>query len=231
VLWNARGVLPIPSGDGATVKSCLGAIDYRQTRTFSDAVIERQLPGRRLEAGKRRGWAWSELANVEPAEGGASRAEVDAFRLVAVFLAHWDNKPENQRLVCLGEDKSSSESCKRPLAMVQDLGATFGPNKLDITGWSAFPIWADAASCAVSLRPLPYGGSSFPDTRISEEGRAFLAERLGRLTEAQIRDLFRGARIERYAAKNAASRDVNRWVAAFRSKVAAIVDRPPCPPA
>ena len=90
--------------EGATVRSCFGDIDYRRTRTFSDAVIERRLAGRPLESGKRRGWAWHELANVDPQQGGASRAEVDAFRLLAAFLAHWDNKSENQRLVCLDED-------------------------------------------------------------------------------------------------------------------------------
>ena len=29
----------------------------------------------------------------------APRAEVDAFRILAAFLAHWDNKSQNQRLV------------------------------------------------------------------------------------------------------------------------------------
>ena len=29
------------------------------------------------------------------------RADLDALRLLARVLAHWDNKSENQRLVCL----------------------------------------------------------------------------------------------------------------------------------
>ena len=41
--------------------------------------------------------------SVDPSKGGAPRAHVDALRLLAVFLAHWDNKAENQRLVCLSE--------------------------------------------------------------------------------------------------------------------------------
>src|SRR3954463_7149048 len=34
--------------ESATVRSCFGDIDYRRTRTFSDAVIERRLAGRPL---------------------------------------------------------------------------------------------------------------------------------------------------------------------------------------
>ena len=32
--------------------------------------------------------------------GGSSRAEVDALRLMAILLAHWDNKGANQKLLC-----------------------------------------------------------------------------------------------------------------------------------
>lgn len=213
---------------GATVERCVGTLDYEKVRTLPDAVIEIPLPGRRIEAGKRSGWGWKELVKVDREAGGASRAQVDAFRLMAVFLAHWDNKPENQRLVCLGEEEGDT-ACDIPLAMVQDLGATFGPNKLHLPGWKAVPIWADAASCRVSMLSLPYGGSSFSDTQVSEAGRLFLADRLGKLSAAQVRELFHGARIGRYAPIDAASLDVNQWVEVFMSKVTAITRRPPCP--
>jgi hypothetical protein len=211
-----------------TIESCIGKLDYAAVRRLPDAVIELPVPGRRIEARRLEGWGWKELDKVDPAAGGAPRAHVDALRLMAVFLAHWDNKPENQRLLCLGE-KDGNTTCARPLAMVQDVGATFGPNKLNLTGWRNAPIWADTATCTVSMRALPYGGSSFPDVRISEAGRHFLAERLGRLTRAQVHDLFTGARIERYEPIDEASRDVDRWVSVFMDKVAAIVDRPSCP--
>ena len=83
--------------------------------------------------------------------------------------------------------------------MIQDLGGTFGPFKLDLEGWSSTPIWAESATCRVSMRTLPYGGSTFPDITISEAGRAFLAARLRLLTSAQVRDLFEGARLSRYS--------------------------------
>lgn len=114
--------------------------------------------------------------------------------------------------------------------MIQDLGATFGPDKLDWSRWSASPIWTDAATCTVSMRTLPYGGSSFSDTRISEDGRRFLGERLGRLSPRQIRELFEGARVGRYARTDSQAASVDRWVQAFQARVQLITDRPPCRP-
>jgi hypothetical protein len=114
--------------------------------------------------------------------------------------------------------------------MVQDLGATFGPMKLDLARWSRTKIWADAPSCLVSMRKMPYGGSTFPDAYISEDGRQFLANLLGRLSAPQVRALFDGARIARYPHRRLSARNVDHWVRAFQAKVRAIVDRPACPP-
>jgi len=203
------------------------APDYSHTQEFDVAVIERPRQGRRIESDKARGWTWEELKFVDPVAAGATRAEVDALRLLAIFLVHWDNKGANQRLLCSGEMKT--EGCDRPLAMVQDLGATFGPPKLNLTGWSRTRIWTDAASCKVSMHELPYGGSTFPDAYISEEGRQFLGSRLRRLSATQVRALFEGARIARFPHRRASARNVDNWVRAFQAKVRAIVDRAPCP--
>lgn len=214
--------------DGAPMDSCFPALDFSRYQDFEDAVIERPLKGRRIEMKNARGWTWEELKFVDPVAGGATRAEVDAFRLIAVFLGHWDNKAKNQRLLCQGE-KKEDEGCERPLAMVQDLGATFGPMKLDLARWSRTRIWADAPSCKVSMHRMPYGGSTFPDVYISEEGRQFLASRLGRLSKTQIRALFDGARVARFPHRRASARSVDNWVRAFQAKVRAIVDHAPCP--
>lgn len=215
--------------EGGSVAHCFPHLDYAHPQDFESAVIERAVKGRRIESKKDRGWSWEELKKIDPAAGGASRAQVDALRLMAVFLGHWDNKAKNQRLLCLGErDKSST--CEHPLAMVQDLGGTFGPDKLNLDHWSKMPIWTDAAMCRVSMKALPYGGSTFPDAFITEEGRTFLANRLGRLSTQQIRDLFEGARVPRYPHKDSDGKDVEKWVRAFQAKVTAITDRAPCPP-
>jgi hypothetical protein len=216
--------------EGTAIDVCLPALDYSRAEEFVPAVIERPIEGRRIETTKERGWRWDELVKIDPAAGGATRDHVDALRLLAVMLGHWDNKAKNQRLLCVGE-KGSSTKCRRPLAMVQDLGATFGPDKLDLTKWAATSIWANAATCSVSMRTMPYGGSTFKDTTITEGGRMFLAERLRQLSTQQIRDLFEGARVAVYPHKNPNGRDVANWVRAFEDKVRAIVDRAPCPEA
>jgi hypothetical protein len=215
---------------GTPIGTCYPGLDYTRAQTFDPAVVERPLEGRRVESEKARGWKWEELTKIDAAAGGAPREQVDAFRLLAILLGHWDNKGNNQRLLCLGERESSTK-CRRPVAMIQDLGATFGPEKLNLQNWDAMPVWADAQACTVSMKALPYGGSTFPDTRISEAGRLFLATRLKKLSHRQIRDLFDGARFAVYPHKEPAGRDVDQWVSAFEKKVRAIADRAPCPDA
>ena len=79
------------------------------------------------------------------------------------------------------------------------------------------------------MRALPYGGSTFADIEISEEGRAFLANLLRQLSAEQIRALFAGARVPAYPHATAAGRNIDNWVKAFQAKVDAIVNRPACP--
>ena len=196
---------------------------------FRDVVVEDPLPGRSVEAGDTEGWAWYELDKVDPAQGGASRAELDAFRLMAVFLADWDNKHSNQRLICLPGGDLPDGGCQTPFAYMQDVGATFGPKGLDLEAWRSTPIWADAATCRVSMKALPFQGATFRDAAISEGGRRFLADLMKQLRPAQIQDLFTASGFTRFARSSAAGRDVNNWVAAFEDKVRQIADRPPCP--
>ena len=218
--------------EGQSVNACFPQLDYATYHEFDAAVIERPIKGRRIETSQLRGWTWEELGKIDAGAGGASRAHVDALRLMAVFLNHWDNKDKNQRLLCLGEKdvpghQFTPGSCRRPLAMIQDLGATFGPDKLNLARWAASPLWSDATSCAVSMKTLPEGGSTFPDARISEEGQKFLADRLRRLSREQIRDLFEGANVAEYPKGDS---NVDRWVSAFEKRARAITDHDgPCP--
>ena len=71
-------------------------------RIFDPAAIERKPEGHEMKADEKdSGWAWPELALVDEAQGGASRAQRDALILLAVFIQHTDSKPEQQRLLCL----------------------------------------------------------------------------------------------------------------------------------
>lgn len=203
-------------------------VDFSSETEFEDAVVERRLDGRRIETASDQGWAWYELDRIDPGAGGAPRAHVDALRLLAVFLAHWDNKAENQRLICLPGGDLPDGGCVRPFAIVQDLGASFGPVKLDLQNWRARPVWADPRSCRVSMEDLPWEGGTFPEQHLSEDGRLFLLNLLEQLSDQQILDLFEGSRVSRSETVTAESRRPAAWADAFRDKVRQIREAGPC---
>jgi hypothetical protein len=191
-------------------------IDYTSHRDFTKVSVERNFDGEAIEVGNERGWAFYELATIDPSRGGATRAEVDALRLIAVFLHHWDNKSSNQRLTC---PNATTADCEHPLAMIQDVGSEFGPKKAVLDQWRSKPVWADSATCVVSMKGMPYNGGTFEDIAISEAGRRILADRLGQLSATQIGTLFTTAGFD----------DVPAWTAAFHHRVKQIVERPACP--
>jgi hypothetical protein len=193
---------------------------------FEWVAVERRFAGAEIEAGED-GWAWYELEAVDTARS-ASRAERDALRLFAVLLAHWDNKASNQRLLCLSAPANDTAPCARPFAYIHDLGSTFGPNKVDLDRWSKAPIWADRRRCTVSMRQFPYGGGTFPDTQISEDGRRLLVQRLTALSERQLAALFTAARFPEFHGGRGRGADPKQWAAVFLDKVRKIADAGPC---
>ena len=196
---------------------------------FEWVAVERKHEGETIKSDENKGWAWFELDRIEPAHG-ATRAEVDALRLVAILLAHWDNKSSNQRLVCLDPPPlSTTVPCASPLAMIQDLGSTFGPKRVNLENWKATPIWKDPARCDVSMHQLPYDGGTFPEMHISEAGRQLLARQLSALTDSQIVTLFSGARVREFNGGNGDAADPNVWARLFLDKVRQIADAGPCP--
>ena len=200
----------------ARVPALLGPHGYDGAYTdFEWVAVERRFNAPAIETPDTEGWAWYELKSSQ-----APRTELDALRLLAVFLAHWDNKSENQRLVCLDQSPAQPDQpCARPMLMIQDLGATFGPTKVNIAAWRDLPVWANRATCAVSMKPLPYEGATFPDARISEAGRAQLAQALSALSADQIKRLFADARFPEYQSATDDDRDLEAWTSAFRHRV------------
>lgn len=202
---------------------------------FEWVAVERRLPGREIETADTSGWAWFELDRVD-SSSGANRAERDALRLLAMLVAHWDNKADNQRLICAsdtsngtsGEGRDAAASCAEPFAFIHDLGATFGPNKLDFDGWKHAPIWTDRARCVVSMRRFPYSGGTFRDSRISEAGRQLLLRQLARLDDRDLAGLFRAARFPEFHGGRGAGADVGAWVQVFRDKGREISEAGPC---
>lgn len=204
-------------------------IDFNRVSDIDPAVIERRLEGRKIEGTSDQGWAWYELDKIDPAHGGSPRAEVDALRLLAVFLGHWDNKAENQRLICLPDGDRPDGGCTRPFALIQDTGATFGPLKIELHNWQKTPMWVDAAACTVTMKQLPWGGGTFPDAQISEEGRLFLLRLLEQLSAAQLDALFTTSRVTQFASVDVDGRNPRAWVQAFQDKVRQIREAGPCP--
>ena len=205
------------------------AVDYGRYRDFDWVAIERKFDARPIETPTVQGWSFHELDQVDETQGGAPRAHVDALRLLAAFLAHWDNKSDNQRLVCVSGTWVDGQPCPEPLLMLQDLGAAFGPRKVDLDGWSSTGIWGDRASCLLSMRGMPYDGASFVDVRIGEAGRQRLLARLRQMTDSDIRELFTRARFDRRRGLFSEVHPVDDWVRVFKMRVAMISDGPPCP--
>jgi hypothetical protein len=203
-------------------------VDYGKFVDFDWVSIEERFPGDAIESGEIEGWAWFELEEATKAARGARRAHLDAFRLLAVFLAHWDNKSENQRLVCLPGETGRDGRCRAPFALIQDLGATFGPRKVDLEAWRETPVWTDRATCQVSMQDLPHGGATFRTGHISESGRRFLADRLARLSDKDVEAIFTAARFQDYSRLFAPRATVPEWVATFRHRVRQVSEGPPC---
>ncbi len=206
----------------------IGAMDARRVRVMTPVVVERRLPGTIIEGREDQGWSWFELDRIDPARGGSPRAEVDALRLLAVVLAHWDNKGPNQRLICPEGKELPDGGCSEPVAMIQDLGATFGPDRVDLQNWRQTAVWRDRGTCAVSMKSLPYGGATFEDRRISEQGRLLLAGLLDQIADRQLTDLFTAARFVEFDGIIAEARNPRAWANAFREKVRAVKEGGPC---
>jgi hypothetical protein len=214
---------------------------------FDPAIIERKFAGVEWPAEGKPGWSWAELDRA-PAPGGATRAERDAFKLLAVFMQHSDSKPEQQSIVCLGNQKTkegahekSRDACSRPFLLISDVGLTFGrasatnansAASVNLTGWRQTPVWKEASGCIGNLPKSLTGTLDNPV--IGEDGRRLLADQLMALTDRQLRDLFEVARVDlRLRTPGDTSSGlatIDEWVDAFKAKRAEIVERR-CPAA
>jgi hypothetical protein len=201
------------------------------TKEFDPAVIERE-SGSKVEVPGYEGWAFPELDKLSARAGGATRAHLDALKLLAVFIQHSDSKPGQQEIVCRDgterKDAKGNETCGEAWLVIKDLGGSFGKatklntSKMKLEDWDGAGIWKDAAKCIGDM-PRSFTGS-LEDPVISEAGRRFLAQRLAQLSDKQIRDLFtvsnvvhRGEEITGPDGKKRAA-TVNDWVRVFKRK-------------
>jgi len=167
------------------------------TEVFDPAVIERE-SGNKVEVPGYEGWAFPELDKIGITPGGATRAQLDALKLIAVFIQHSDSKPGQQEIVCQQgrkqKDAKGNETCAEAWLVIKDLGGSFGKatllnsSKMKLSDWDSTVIWKDAKQC-IGEMPRSFTGS-LEDPKISEAGRQFLATQLLKLSDRQIRDLF-----------------------------------------
>jgi hypothetical protein len=207
----------------------------RRQVVFDPAAIERKMKGTELEWNDTVGWKWSELDLVDPATAPAQRTQRDALKLLAALLQHTDSKTQQQRLLCLDEPATKKPAtCARPFMMINDLGLTFGHSNLlnrnsqgsaNFEKWSEESVWRKPEKCEANL-----AGSLTSTLRnpvISEPGRKFLADLLVQLTDKQLTDLFKVARMpaRARAADQPEGDSVREWVAAFKAKRDQVVNQ------
>ncbi len=82
-----------------------------------------------------------------------------------------------------------------------------------------------------SMKGLPYYGGTFGSARVSEPGRRFVIDLLTQLTDAQLADLFAGARFDKQNGLLQRARPVSEWVRVFKQRRQAISEGPACPAA
>jgi hypothetical protein len=219
-------------------------------RTFDLATVVRKYPGRKMyeDGMSDQGWSWNEF----DASNGRPKSEKDALKLLAAFIQHSDNKPPQQRLVCdnVKVDQSTNPfttTCDNSKMIVQDLGATFGGGglftgnasaKMNLENWSEKKLWkmvgtpgTDEAKCPVCQAVLNKSLSAtngLSDPTISEEGRRMLAGLMCQLTDQQIQDLFKAAKVSTMPKYHNADGSFKQgldaatiekqWVEAFKAK-------------
>jgi len=201
------------------------------TVVFDPAVIERA-SGDAVEVPGYEGWAFPELDKLSATGSGATRAQLDALKLIAVFIQHSDSKPGQQEIVCVESSKRTdakgNETCGEAWLVIKDLGGSFGKatklnsSKMNLADWSGAGIWKDAKQCVGDMSRSFTG--SLEDPKISEAGRSFLATQLAKLSDRQIRDLFtvsnavkRGEEIDGADGKKRLV-TVDDWVSVFKRK-------------
>jgi hypothetical protein len=147
-------------------------------------------------------------------------------------------------------ERPDATACSEPAIAVQDLGATFGgagrmskgSSKMNLKAWTSRPVFQeskDASSSSVSecrgnlTVSMAAGDGGRGNPRVGEAGRAFLLDRLLRLTDEHVRALLTTARVDKMSdaqkwkdpRTGTEYTGVDAWIAAFKDKVRQISER------
>jgi hypothetical protein len=214
-----------------------------EVRDFEPAVIESYY-GPPLESKPEQGIDWEELLaelSADPKKAREQRIHREALALFSGFIQHADSKPSQQTLSCapgaIERSADGVETCRSPVIYIGDIGAILGDGwrvprstttKIDYARWKATPVWRDPEACVMAVNGRP--NSTLEDLPISEPARRFLADRLSRLSRAQLRVLFQAARVElleeELETPGAPERTVSAddWAGLFLEKASRIID-------
>ena len=92
-------------------------------------------------------------------------------------------------------------------------------------------MWVDARTCRVSMKDMPFGGATFSERQISEEGRQFALQLLRQLTRPQLDTLFTAAGVTSFDHVIAEAHTPAAWTNTLLAKIDQIASAGPCPPA
>jgi len=205
--------------------------------TFKEAVVQELKEGKEITIrGKAEvGWSWKkDLPLVSTAVGGATRAQVDALKLIAVLIQQGDSKAVQQKLICRpGDYDSNADECRKPYMYVYDLGNTFGSDGLKVhplnfERWKHKSVFTDQTSCIGNLRQdIGNGRDGLTFPKISEEGRLFLADLLTQFiaNRSRVVAMFEVAHMKMADHRHSAE----DWADVFTAKVREIINHPTCP--
>ena len=230
------------------------------------ALIERRVDGKTIETKPDQGWKWKELdkyvgtympnetrSNSRDSELASIRMQVEALKLLQIFVQHGDCKPKQQRLVCLPKGVASEQSearmgttddpdwrsCTQSYVIADDVGSTFGgagnltksSAKMSLKHWAKKDV-IDLAhykqthgQCKGVLNTSMSCSGGVENPIITESGRKFLLSRLQLLSDHQIRDLFIAAQVNTLD-EDEEEGGVEAWVAVFKNKVRQIATHP-----
>src|SRR5258708_30727092 len=91
-----------------------------------------------------------------------------------------------------------------------------------------FP-YTTLSDLTISMRWLPYGGSTFEDARVSDAARLRVARELASFSDAALREWFSAARFPQFYAATDDGKDLDRWIDAYRGRGTRMLHAGPSP--
>ncbi len=185
------------------------------SRHFFWSAVEAKFPGETVEMSEDQGFDLGadkeDMRNLGK-ENGAKAVEIEAWKLLAAFVVHADNKPENNRVMCEKNMLQDDGTCAgKSYVLYQDVGNTFGSSgtvlglgttykKAEYAAWKKKPVWANAGSLEAKLEST----WSLSNPQVTRDGCQFLATRLkalapeschANLASCPVNDIFTASRV------------------------------------